>query len=229
MGPQAEQAAAAVLANAAREPSVGSFSALGGLAVLLFSATGVFAQLQKTLNRIWNVQPPKTGRGVRQFLRARLISAGMLGALGFLLIVSLVLSTVVNVAFVAWGPIVTVGSYIGSLMLFALAFAAIYRLVPDRAIKGRDALLGGFMTAVLFSIGKEAIGIYLGRGSEGTAYGAAGSMVVLLVWAYYSGIVVLFGAELTQAYAQHAGSGLGHSKTDNNAAPGSFEAPASTS
>ena len=213
VGSEAERAAQAVLANAEAEPSIGSVSAWVSLAVLSFSATGVFAQLKKTLNRVWNVAPSET-RGVREFVRTRLVSVGMLGALGFLSLVSLVVSAVVNFVFGGLGPVVALGSYAGSVVLFSVAFAAVYRWVPDCDIAGRDAIRGGFMTALLFAIGKEAIGLYLGRGSIGTAYGAAGSLVVLLVWVYYSGVVVLFGAELTQAYADRLGSGLGVSESE---------------
>jgi membrane protein len=206
-GQGAGEAVADVIANAEQAPSLGSFSALVSLGALLFSATGVFAQLQKTLNHIWDVQP-RPGGGVRQFVRTRLLSTAMLAAFGFLLVVSLVVSTALALVLSRLGPLVAAGSFMSSVVVFSLAFAAVYKVVPDCIVETRDAFIGGALTGVLFAVGKEAIGLYLGRSSVGSAYGAAGSLLVLLVWVYFSGVVVLFGAELTQAYAARFGGGI---------------------
>ncbi len=206
-GAQARETADAVITSAETQPSLGSLSAIAGVVMAIFSATGVFAQLQRTLNRIWDVEP-KPGKGVWMFVRTRVVSTAMFAALGVLLILSLVISTVVAFVFSHLGPLAPVGSFLSSTVVFAAAFTAVYKVVPDCTIRLRDAALGGAITAVLFALGKEAIGFYIGRGAVGSAYGAAGSLLVLLVWAYYSGIVVLFGAELTQVYAVHFGSGV---------------------
>lgn len=207
VGPQAGEAVSAIIENAEQRPSIGSFSAIFSIAALLFSATGVFAQLQETLNRIWDVEP-KPGGGVRQFLRTRLLSTGMLAAVGFVLVVSLVVSTVISLLLSRLGPLVLAGSFITNTLVFSLAFAAVYKFVPDCVVRFRDAAIGGLITGLLFAIGKEGIAFYLGHGSIGSAYGAAGSLLVLLVWVYYSGLVVLFGAELTQVYASDYGGGI---------------------
>ena len=207
MGEEARKTADAVINNAESQPSLGSLSAVLGVAALFFSATGVFVQLQQTLNRIWDVER-KPGAGVRSFIRTRLISTGMLAALGFLLVISLVVSAAIGFVFSHLGPLAWVGSLISSIVVFAVAFSAVYKTVPDCEIRMKDAALGGLITAILFALGKEAIGLYIGRGSVGSAYGAAGSLLVLLVWVYYSGIVILFGAELTQVYAVEFGDGI---------------------
>ncbi len=207
MGAQARATADAVISSAETQPSLGSLSAFVGVATLFFSATGVFAQLRQTLNRIWEVEP-KPGSGLRNFLRTRVISIGMLAALGFLLVVSLGVSAGVAFVFSYLGPLATAGSMVSSVLVFTVAFSAVYKTVPDCVIRWKDAALGGAITAVLFALGKEAIGLYIGRSSVGSAYGAAGSLLVLLVWVYYSGIVILFGAELTQVYVVEFGEGI---------------------
>jgi membrane protein len=207
IGPQAGETVSAIIENAEQRPSLGSFSAVFSIAALLFSATGVFAQLQDTLNRIWDVEP-KPGGGVRQFLRTRLLSTGMLAAVGFLLVVSLVVSTAISLLLSWLGPLVAAASFITNVVVFSIAFAAIYKFVPDCIVRFRDAAIGGLLTGLLFAVGKGAIGLYLGHGGVGSAYGAAGSLLVLLVWVYYSGVVVLFGAELTQVYAAELGGGI---------------------
>lgn len=207
MGPRAGEAVSAVIENAETSVSLGSLSAVIGVLALLFSATGVFAQLQATLNRIWEVKP-KPGAGLKNFARTRLLSVGMLGALAFLLMVSLVVSTGIAFVLPDEGPLLRLGSWLASTMVFSLVFAGIYKVVPDCVVRNRDAIIGGLITAGLFALGKEAIGFYLGRGSVGSTYGAAGSLLVLLVWVYYSSIIMLFGAELTQAYAMRYGGGI---------------------
>jgi membrane protein len=179
------------------------------LCALVFSATGVFAELQSSLNTIWGVTA-KPGRGVRDWLRRRLLSFAMLGVLAFLLLVSLGASTLVTLlegwmgGSSAW-RFVTEGA---GFAVIALLFAAVFRFLPDVDIRWRDVVLGALFTAALFTAGKYAIGLYLARGHLGSAYGAAGSLVVVLAWVYYSAMIVFLGAEITRAWAQLGGRRL---------------------
>ena len=164
------------------------------------------------MNLIWEVQPAQTGgawAGIWAWLKARVFSLGLVFALAFLLVVSLVISAALAGAALFQGPEQTLISraleIAVSLAVLTLMFALFFKYVPDAEVRWRDVWLGGFVTAVLFTLGKTAIGYYLGRASVGSAYGAAGSMVVLLVWVYYSALIVFFGAEFTQAWATRHG------------------------
>jgi membrane protein len=184
-----------------------------GLVTLFIGATAVFGELQSTMNLIWEVQPAPTSgvwAGIWAWLRARVFSLAIVFALAFLLLVSLVISAALAGATALFqGPEQAVLSHVleiaVSLLVLTFVFALLYKYVPDAEIGWRDVWLGGFITAVLFTIGKTAIGIYLGRASVGSAYGAAGSMVVLLVWVYYSALIMFFGAEFTHAWATRHG------------------------
>jgi membrane protein len=184
-----------------------------GLVTLFIGATAVFGELQATMNLIWEVQPAPTSgvwAGIWAWLRARVFSLAIVFALAFLLLVSLVISAALaGAATLFQGPEQAVLSHVleiaVSLLVLTFVFALLYKYVPDAEIGWRDVWLGGFITAVLFTIGKTAIGIYLGRASVGSAYGAAGSMVVLLVWVYYSALIMFFGAEFTHAWATRHG------------------------
>jgi len=184
-----------------------------GLVTLFIGATAVFGELQSTMNLIWEVQPAPTSgvwAGIWAWLRARVFSLAIVFALAFLLLVSLVISAALAGATALFqGPEQAVLSRVleiaVSLLVLTFVFALLYKYVPDAEIGWRDVWLGGFITAVLFTIGKTAIGIYLGRASVGSAYGAAGSMVVLLVWVYYSALIMFFGAEFTHAWATRHG------------------------
>jgi len=184
-----------------------------GLVTLFIGATAVFGELQATMNLIWEVQPAPTSgvwAGIWAWLRARVFSLAIVFALAFLLLVSLVISAALaGAASLFQGPEQAVLSRVleiaVSLLVLTFVFALLYKYVPDAEIGWRDVWLGGFITAVFFTLGKTAIGIYLGRASVGSAYGAAGSMVVLLVWVYYSALIVFFGAEFTQAWATRHG------------------------
>jgi len=179
------------------------------LATLIVGSTAVFGQLQKSLNRFWDVKPTRSGHAIRYFLKKRLLSFGLVIALGFMLLVSLIASAVltalqhsVSISFplVPWlWRALDLGV---SFALASVLFSAVYKFLPDARIGWSDVLLGGALTALLFSVGKFAIGLYLGRASFASAYGAAGSFVVLVVWVYYTAIVCFFGAELTQAFAR---------------------------
>jgi len=179
-----------------------------GVVVLLFSATGVFAQLQASLNLIWGVQA-KASQALWLWVRKRLLSFGMLLTLGFLLLVSLFVSA--GVSFVAHqfgdGGLETVFNLVAPFLVYLAIFGAIFLWLPDVRLSIRDVWLGAVLTAALFTLGKWAIGLYLGVSTLGSAYGAAGSLVVFLSWTYYSCVIVFVGAALTHqiAAARHGG------------------------
>src|ERR687886_844932 len=194
-------------------PQGGTIATIIGLATLLIGATAVFGELQATLNLIWEVRPAPTNgvwAGLWAVLRDRIFSLTLVLALAFLLLVSLVISAALaGAAALFQGPEQAVLSRVleiaVSLLVLTFVFALLYKYVPDAEIGWRDVWLGGFITAVLFTLGKTAIGVYLGRASVGSAYGAAGSMVVLLVWVYYSALIMFFGTEFTHAWATRHG------------------------
>ena len=179
--------------------------ALVSLGVLLITASGVFAELQSALNAIWKVPPaPVT---VSYLLRARLLSIGLVAATGFLLLVSLLASAILA-AFSGWAgrqapglaPLLAGAGFAVSFLLTALLFAAIYKVLPDRRLRWRDVAVGALITALLFNIGKSLIGWYIGGSGIAARYGAAGALVVVLLWVYYSAQVFLLGAEFTRAW-----------------------------
>jgi membrane protein len=181
-----------------------------GVVMLLFGASGVFAELQDSLNTIWEVAP-KPGRGILGTIRDRFLSLAMVLGTGFLLLVTLVLSTALA-ALTRFAGLESVGvvgevvNFIVSFVVVALLFAMIYRFLPDVQIGWRDVWVGAVVTALLFVVGKLLIGLYLGHASVGSAYGAAGSLVVFVVWVYYSAMILFLGAEFTRAYADRFGS-----------------------
>ncbi|HYD49618.1 MAG TPA: YihY/virulence factor BrkB family protein [Terriglobales bacterium] len=204
-GPEAGAAVGSIIAAAQEQRQLRTLAGLLGLATLLFSATGILGQLQYALNRIWGVKA-KPGQGWLGYVRKRVLSLGMLAGIFFLLLVSLgvdaTLSAVLGDVETVW-PLM---SFLISLGVFVVLFAAIFRYLPDVEIAWRDTWVGALITALLFDLGKTAIGLYIGNSSVGSAYGAAGSLVVLLVWVYYSSLVFFFGAEVTQAVSCRFGS-----------------------
>jgi membrane protein len=211
MGPAGRELVTSILTTSS--PEGGTLAAVVGLVTLVIGATAVFGELQTTMNLIWEVQPAPTSgawAGIWAWLKARVFSLGLVFALAFLLVVSLVISAALaGAAALFQGPEQSVMSRLleiaVSLVVLTLMFALFFKYVPDAEIRWRDVWLGGFVTAVLFTLGKTAIGYYLGQASVGSAYGAAGSMIVLLVWVYYSALIVFFGAEFTQAWATRHG------------------------
>lgn len=190
----------------------GLFPSLISIAVLLFGATGVFVQLQESLNTIWEVAP-KPGRQVKGFLQQRFLSFGMILVIAFLLLISLVVSAVLaalNTYMSSLLPGVDflwiVLNLVISLGVITFLFALIFKFLPDVEITWKDVSIGAFITAILFTIGKSLIGFYLGNSSFSSTYGAAGSLVVLLAWVFYSAQILFFGAEFTQVYARRYGS-----------------------
>ncbi len=187
---------------------VASAMAIGAL---ILTATGLFIELQSDLNIIWGVQQ-KPGQGIWGFIKTRILSFAMVIAIGFLLMVSLVVSAAVSAvgkylsAMVPGLGVISVILNIGfSFLVIALLFALIFKVLPDVKIAWRDVWIGAVITALLFTAGKFALGLYLGKNSSVSAYGAAGSLVLILLWVYYSAQILFFGAEVTEAYANRFG------------------------
>jgi membrane protein len=211
VGAQGAQAIEEMIANA-QKPQTGTLAAVLGIITLLFGAAGVFGQLQDALNTIWEVEP-KPGRGVLGMIKDRFLSLTLVLGTAFLLLVSLALSAALHVLgeyVTGWLPgTEVVGHVVNFVLTFGvttLLFAMIFKFVPDARVAWRDVWVGALMTAVLFTLGKFLLGLYLGRGSVGSAYGAAGSLVVLVVWIYYSAQILFFGAEFTQVHAKQHGA-----------------------
>lgn len=217
VGPEAGKSIETLLSNA-RSPTQGLFGSLIGLVVLLFGASGVFGELQASLNEIWKVEP-KPGRGVWGFVQQRFFSFTCVLGVAFLLLVSLVLSAVLAAVGAAFSGALPGGAWLwqGLNVVFSLAiitalFALIFKVVPDVRIAWRDVWMGAFVTALLFSLGKFALALYLGRASISSPYGAAGSLVVLVIWIYYAAQILFMGAEFTQVYAAHRGARIAPSE-----------------
>ena len=200
IGEQAAGTADLVIANAERRPGFGNVAGLISLGVTLFAASAVFAQLQRSLNRVWGLQPqPK--RAWLGWLRSRAQAIGLLLTLVLMMIISLSFSAVIAVYVpddtLVWRGVEAVVSF----TVFVGVFAAIYKVLPDAIIRWSDAVVGAVLTALLFALGKFGIGLYLDHSNVGGAYGPAGAVIVLLVWVYYASIILLLGAELTYAVA----------------------------
>lgn len=210
MGPAGAEAVVELIQQA-QQPRAGTIAALLGLATLLFGASGVFGQLQDAMNTIWEVKPQPLG--VWGYIRSRFLSFAMVLGTGFLLLASLVLSAWVtgisDLLARQMAGLDTLAQMANQLISFGVVmalFALIFRMLPDTNVAWRDVWFGAAITALLFSIGKYLIGLYLGTSSVGSAYGAAGSLVVLVLWIYYSAQIMFFGAEITQVWARKFGS-----------------------
>ena len=207
-----------MIQNTQKPGSGGTIATVIGVVTLLFGASGVFGQLQDALNTIWEVKP-KPGQGVWSFVQSRFLSFAMVLVLGFLLLVSLVLSAVLAAIGNFFGNLlpgyVIVGQAINFVVSFGfitLLFAAIYKFLPDVRVPWKYLWVGAAVTALLFNVGKFLIGLYLGNSGVGSTYGAAGSLVVILLWVFYSAQIILFGAEFTQVYAKYHGVEIEPSK-----------------
>jgi membrane protein len=211
MGEEGAEAVSGLL-EASNRPTTGTIAAIIGFVTLLFGAAGVFSQLKDALNTIWEVAP-KPNQGVWGFIRGNLLSFSMVLGIGFLLLVSLLISTVISAAGKFLGGDAIEGSIIWGIVNFLIQglitfglFALIFRELPDAEITWRDVFLGAAFTALLFAIGRFAISFYLAQTATGSTFGAAGSLVVILVWVYLSAQILFFGAEFTQVYARRYGS-----------------------
>ena len=212
LGEEGGKAIEEMVQSASAQPTVGVVATVISVIILLFGASGVFGQLQASLNRIWGVKP-KPGRGVLGIIQDRLLSFGFTLVVGFLLLVSLLLTAgIALVADLAGGlmpaseTLAQLLNFVLSLAIITLLFAMIFKFLPDAKIAWRDVWIGAFLTALLFTVGKFALGLYLGKSSVASSYGAAGSLIVLLLWVYYSSQILFFGAEFTQVYANRFGS-----------------------
>ena len=199
------------IAQKASQPGKSTIATIIGVALALFGASGVFGQLQDALNTIWGVKA-KPGTGIWGFLRSRFLSFAMIGGICFLLLVSLTLESLLKgfshyvQSLLPGGIIVAMTVYvIFDFAVVVLLFAMIFKFLPDVNIQWRDVWIGAIITAIFFGIGKWLLGFYLGSGTAGSAYGAASSLITLLLWVYYSSQILLFGAEFTQVYAHRAG------------------------
>ena len=202
------------IAQKAAQPNKSLLATIIGILLALFGASGVFGQLQDALNTIWGVRA-KPGAGIWGFLRSRFLSFAMVGGVCFLLLVSLTLESVLKgfshyiQGVLPGGIVIAIAVYwIFDLAVVILLFAIIFKFLPDAKIRWRDVWIGAAITAIFFAIGKWALGLYLGSGGAASAYGAASSLITLLLWVYYSSQILLFGAEFTQVYACRAGRGI---------------------
>ncbi len=199
------------IAQKASQPNKGVLATIIGILLAVFGASGVFGQLQNALNTIWGVKA-KPGLGIAAFIRSRFLSFAMVAGICFLLLVSLVIEGVLKnfsqfvQAMFPGGIVIALIVYsIFDLVVVVLLFALIFKFLPDVKIQWRDVWIGAVMTAIFFAVGKWALGLYLGSGAAASAYGAASSLITLLLWIYYSSQILLFGAEFTQVYAARAG------------------------
>ena len=212
IGEQGGKATEAMVESAGSKPTTGIIASITGVITLLVGASGVFGQLQSSLNIMWEVEP-KPGRGVLGFIKNRFLSFGFILVVGFLLLVSLMLSAAITFLAQSIGGLVSGMEILAHLLNFALSFgvvtalfALMFKFLPDAVIAWKDVWLGAAITAVLFTVGKFGLGFYLGASSVASAYGAAGSLIVLLLWVYYSSQIFFFGAEFTQVWANRFGS-----------------------
>ncbi len=189
-----------------------TFSSIFSIATLIFGATGVFYQVQQTLNLMWEVEP-KPKKQLLKFLKDRLFSFGMILTIGFLLLVSLVISSLIS-ALSEWISVNIMGildlilkitDITLSIVIITILFAAIYKILPDVKIRWKDVWVGALVTSVLFVIAKFLLGLYFGISNPGSTYGAAGSIILIMLWTTYSGLILLYGAEFTRVYAKRYG------------------------
>ncbi|ALF52260.1 ribonuclease BN [Nostoc piscinale CENA21] len=213
VGPDGAEFIEIAIRNAS-QPKTGAIASVISILILLLGATGLFTELQDALNTIWEVKP-KPGRGVKNVVRQRALSFAMILGIGFLLLVTLIISTALT-AIVGYFSNLLPGvdviwqfvNFILSFVITTLLFGLIFKVLPDVKITWNDVLIGAVITSLLFSLGRYLLGQYLGNSSFGSTYGAAGSLVVILAWVYYAAQILFFGAEFTQVYARRYGSGI---------------------
>ena len=225
MGEEAAQTIQNALKGASNHKS-GIIATVVGLVTLVLAATGVFGEMQSALNQIWRAKPPS---GLTGMLKARAQSLGLVATFGFLLLTSLVVSAGLSAAASLLHDIVPeinrllqAATFLISLLILSVLFAAVYKILPDRQLTYKDVAVGAVATALMFTIGKTLIGLYIGSSSVASSFGAAGALVVVLLWIYYSSVIFLFGAEFTKVYAIHHGS---QAEFEGSAASASAAAP----
>jgi membrane protein len=223
MGQQTADVLQSAVASAG-EKSAGVLATIIGIVTLIATASGVFGEMQSALNAIWKAKPE--GTTVSRLIRARAASLGLVAALGFLLIVSLVVSAGLTAfgnyldSILPFGKVILSAlNAVVSVALISVLFAAIYKVLPDRHLEWGDVIVGAIVTAILFTIGKSLIGWYIGSSAVASTYGAAGGLIVLLLWVYYSAQIFLLGAEFTKVYANRHGSKQDAPVAETGAAP----------
>ena len=212
MGADGARAVQALLATV-NQPRAGVLATLFGIGGLVVGATTVTGELQSALDRIWRAPRRHDAGGIAKWLHSRLLSLGMIMGIGFLLMVSLVASAALaalgkwwSPVFGAWEATAQAVNFVFSFAMVTVVFAMIYKIMPRARVQWRDVWVGAAVTALLFTVGKHLIGLYIGKSSVASGYGAAGSLVVVLVWVYYSAQIFLLGAEFTWVYAHEYGS-----------------------
>ena len=210
-GPETAETLDGIIQNVS-EDTQGVIASIIAIGVLAFSATTVFVSLQNSINHIWHIKP-KPNKGYLKFIINRLISFSMVASIGFVLLVSLIIDALIVVLFDylaeflngSNATLVTIANFTLSQALLVVIFGLMYKILPDAKVRWKDVWLGAFITMLLFALGKYLIGIYMGNSDLGSAYGAAGSLVVVLIWVYYSVIIFLFGAQITYYIAKNMG------------------------
>ena len=188
-----------------------SLATILGIVTIMVGATGVFIEMQKTLNIIWEVKATAKKSGILTFIKTSFLSFGLIITIAFLLLMSLVLSSLLAAlnswALLHWSAsllvLFEILNFIISLVLITALFGMMFKILPDAKIKWRSVWIGAFITSVLFTLGKSALGFYFGKANPGSGYGAAGSVILILLWASYSSLIVFYGAEFTKAYSDY--------------------------
>ena len=225
MGEDAAKAVGEMLQHA-NEPKTGTLATLISTAVLLVGASTVFNELQQSLDSIWRVPERVKQSGIWTLIRSRLLTFGMVLAMAFLMIISLVMSTALATLGKWWGPVfgeweavAHIFDLLVSFALLTLVFAVIYKFMPRASIRWHDVWIGAAVTSLLFTLGKFLIGLYLGKSDVASSFGAFGSLALMMIWVYYSGQIFLFGAEFTWVYANKFGSRQAHQQPQPTAQP----------
>lgn len=218
VGRESAVAVQGMLQSAVRDGDSGVMG-LVGFAILLITASGVFAQLKDAMNTVWGLEK-KPGLGIKGLVKGRVVALSMVFGIGFILLVSLVISAAIAAATKWLGDTLPIPGFLFQILSFAISigivtllFAMIFKVLPDAKVKWRDVWIGALLTAILFSIGKLLLSLYLGREGAASAYGAAGALILLLSWIYYSANILLLGAEFTQVYARHRGRNIQPAKS----------------
>mgnify|MGYP003678756058 CR=1 FL=1 len=218
VGRESAVAVQGMLQSAVRDGDSGIMG-LVGFVILLITASGVFAQLKDAMNTVWGLEK-KPGLGIKGLVKGRVVALSMVFGIGFILLVSLVISAAIAAATKWLGDALPIPGFLFQILSFAISigvvtllFAMIFKVLPDAKVQWRDVWIGALLTAILFSIGKLLLSLYLGREGAASAYGAAGALILLLSWVYYSANILLLGAEFTQVYARHRGRNIQPAKS----------------